>query len=81
MEISWIYYCAMLTNPFCLQAHKHRQRTPGDFWPQFDLTKAIVTHSIYSHPHLLFALLLFYKLSSTDNYFPDKQWEKLVTIL
>lgn len=50
MEILWIYNYAMLTNPFRLQAHKHPQRTLGDFWPQSDLTKAILTHSIYSYP-------------------------------
>lgn len=73
MEILWIYNYAMLTNPFLLQAHKHAQRTLADFWPQSDLTKAILTHSVYSHPYLLFALLPCYKLSGTDNYFPNER--------
>lgn len=73
METLWIYNNVMLTNPFCLQAHKHPQRSSGDYWPQFDLTKAILTHSLYSHPYLLFALLFCNKLSSEDNYFLNER--------
>lgn len=33
----------------------------------------MLTHPIYSHTYLLFSVLYFYKLSSTDNYFPNKR--------
>lgn len=49
MKVFWKSNYAMLTNPFYLQAHEHLQRIPGDFCSQFDLTKAMLTHPIYSH--------------------------------
>lgn len=33
----------------------------------------MLTHPIYSHTYLFFSLLYSYKLSSTDNYFPNKR--------
>lgn len=49
---------ATLTNPFYLQGHKHSQRTPADFWSQFDATKAVDSFHLFTYLLILFYIIL-----------------------